>query len=109
MVNSKQLFVLLILVLLTLLLRDLPYLNIVFISRIWLIYVAILLFVILVSIKFRVILLWYVTFALFFIAFVLTLARLPFFAESIGVFIYFLLWAIVIHRLISFVKGRRSL
>lgn len=107
MTNSKQLFILLIFILLTLLLRDLPYLNVALISKIWLIYFAILFFVILSSVKFRVILLWYLTFALFFISFVLTLMPLPFFAESIGILIYFSLWAIVIHKLIGFAKDRR--
>lgn len=107
MINNKQLFALSILILLTLFLRDLPYINIVFISRLWLIYFAILMFVILATIKFRVILLWYVTIALFIGAFVLTLMRLSFFAESIGVLIYFSLWVIIIHRLIGFTKGRQ--
>ena len=107
MINGKQFFVLLILILLTLLLRDLPYLNVVFISRIWLIYFAILFFVILASIKFRVILLWYATFALFLVAFVLTLMRLPFFSESAGILIYFSLWAIVIHVLVAFIKRKK--
>ena len=107
MLSSRQLFVLLILILLTLFFRDLPYVNVVFISSFGLIYFAILMFVILAIIKFRVILLWYLTFALFIIAFVFTLARLPFFAESIGVLIYASLWVIIIHRLIGFTKGRR--
>jgi len=107
MANNKQFLVLLTLVLLTLLLRDLPYLNVIFVSRIWLIYFAILLFVIFAGIKFRVTLLWFVTFVLLCATFALTILRLSFFAESIGVLIYFLLWAIVIHRLIGFVKDRR--
>lgn len=107
MINSKQLFVLLILILVTLLLRDLPYANVVFISKLWLVYFAILIFVILVTIKFRVRVLWYTTIALFVMAFVLTLMRLPFFAESIGVIIYFSLWVIIILRLISFAKERQ--
>lgn len=107
MVNSKQLFVFLILILVTLLLRDLPYVNVVFISRLWLVYFAILMFVILASLKFRVTILWYTTIALFVMSFMLTLMRLPFFAESVGVLIYFFLWIIVIHRLIEFAKDRR--
>ena len=105
--RSKQFFVLLILILLTLLLRDLPYVNVVFISRIWLIYFAILFFVLLAGIKFRVILLWYSTFVLLIAAFVLALMGLPFFSESVGMLIYFSLWAVVIHALIGFAKERR--
>lgn len=95
------------LIVLTLFLRDLPYLNVLFISRIWLIYFAILLFVLLAGIKFRVTIMWIATYLLFGWAFVLTVLRLPFFAEFIGVFIYFLLWAIVFHRLIGFYKDKR--
>lgn len=108
MVSSKKFLMLFILILLTLFLRDLPYLNVTFIGKMWLIYFALLLFIILVSIRFRVMFFWYATFVLFFAAFVLTLLRLPFFAESVGVLIYFLLWAIVIHRLMSFIKGWRQ-
>lgn len=105
MINSKQLFVLLILILLTLFLRDLPYLNVIFISRIWLVYFALLFFVILSLLKFRVIFLWYGIFTLFLIVGMLTIMHLPFFSESIGVLIYFSFWAIVIHKLVSVVKG----
>lgn len=107
MLSGKKLLTLFILILLTLFLRDLPYVNVTFIGKMWLIYFALLLFTILVSIRFRVIFLWYATFVLFFAALILTLLRLPFFAESVGVLIYFLLWAIVIYRLMSFIKGWR--
>lgn len=105
--NSKQLLVPLTLVLLALLLRDSPYLNTIFINRIWFFYFASLLFVFLIVVKFRVVLLWYMTLGLFIIAFILTLMRLDFFAELIGVLIYFSLWAIVFHRLIGFVKDKQ--
>ncbi len=107
MLSNKQIFILLILVMLALLLRDVPYLNILFISRIWLIYFAILLFVLFAGIKFRVTIIWLATYMLFGTAFVLTILRLPFFAEFIGVLIFFLLWTIVIHRLIGFFKDKR--
>src|SRR5574341_2244881 len=104
MLDGKKLLLLFILVVFTLFLRDLPYVNVTFISRMWLIYFALLLFIVLISIKFRVGFLWFAIFLLSTVAFVLTFMRLPFFAESIGILIYFFLWAILIHRLIGFVK-----
>lgn len=106
MLSNKQIFILLILVLLTLFLRDLPYLNVLFISRIWLMYFAILLFVLFAGIKFRATIIWLATYVLLGVAFVLTILQLPFFAEFIGVLIFFLLWAIVVHRLIGFFKDK---
>jgi len=108
MVSNKQLFVLLTLVILTLLLRDSPYMNVLFIGRIWLFYFAILLFLIFIAIKFKVVFLWYGAFILCILAFVFVVLRLPFFAELNGVLIYFALWIIVIHKLIDFVRNKRQ-
>ena len=106
MLSNKQIFILLILVIFALFLRDLPYVNVLFTSRIWVIYFAILLYVLFAGIKFRMTVLWFMTFVLLCATFALTILRLSFFAESIGVLIYFLLWAIVLYRLIGFVKDR---
>ncbi len=108
MISTKQFYFLLTLVLFTLFLRDLPYLNVIFISRMWLVYFALLFFVVLSILKFRVIFLWYGIFILLSIAGMLTIMHLPFFSESIGILIYFSFWTIIIHKFIGFVKGKKE-
>lgn len=107
MMTLKHFFMLTVLILITLLMRDLPYINVVFIGKIWILYLLILLFVVLSSIKFRFALVTYGTVLLFVIVAVLTLLSLIFFAEAIGVLIYFSLWILVIHEIFSFYKEQR--
>lgn len=104
MVTLKHILWLCIFILVTLLLRDLPYVNVVIINKMWIFYLIILLLVGLSSIKFKVSLVTYTTFALFLIAFILTILKLNFFAEGIGILIYFSLWVILIHKMVSFFR-----
>lgn len=104
MITTKHVLWLSILILVTLLMRDLPYVNVIIINKIWIFYLILLLLVGLSSIRFKVSLVTYATFALFFIAFILTLLKLSFFAEAIGVLIYFSLWVILIHKMIAFFR-----
>lgn len=107
MPTVKQLFILSMLILITLFLRDLPYINVVIINKMWILYIVILLLVLLSSIKFRVVVVSYLTGVLFFTAFVLTLLKLNFFAEAIGALVYFFLWILFIHRLITYHREMR--
>lgn len=104
MSSNRQFVLFFIFILLTLFLRDLPYFNVLFINRLWFVYFVLLLFVLFARADFRVTVLWLVTFILFLVAIVLTVIKFLFFAETIGIFIYFLLWMIVIYRLIGFVR-----
>ncbi|OGG24524.1 hypothetical protein A3A79_05060 [Candidatus Gottesmanbacteria bacterium RIFCSPLOWO2_01_FULL_43_11b] len=107
MPTIKQLFGLSIVIVITLLLRDLPYANVIFINKIWLLYLLILLLIILSSMKFKVTLVSYLTGFLFFVAFLLTLLKLTFFAEAIGALIYFSLWIVLVHQIILFYRQSR--
>ena len=102
MISQRRLVWLSIFILLTLLLRDLPYVNVVVINKMWIIYLLILLFIALSSIKFKVSIVLYTTILLFLIAFIWTLLRLNFFADAIGSLIYFSLWIIFIHKSVTF-------
>ena len=104
MVTLKHILWLCIFILVTLLLRDLPYVNVVIINKMWIFYLIILLLVGLSSIKFKVSLVTHTTFALFLIAFILTILKLNFFAEGIGILIYFSLWVILIHKMVTFFR-----
>lgn len=104
MISQKHLVWLSILILLTLLLRDLPYVNVIVIKKMWIFYLLILLFVALSSIKFKVSLVAYATVFMFLVAFILTLLQLNFFADGIGTLIYFSLWIIFIHKTVTFFR-----
>ncbi len=95
---------LVVLVLITLLVRDLPYFNVLVINRIWIVYLLALLLIFLSNIRFHVRYVVYFTLALFVVGLVLTLLRLTFFADGVGVIIYFALWIILIHRIFLYFK-----
>jgi hypothetical protein len=84
-------------ILLTLLIRDLPYINVTIINKIWIIYLLLLLVLALMSIRFRYAHILLCTSILIFTAFVLELLSIVFVADMIGIFIYFLLWIILLH------------
>lgn len=105
MFNNKYLYLVSLLVLFTLLIRDLPYVNVAIIGRMWIIYLFILLVILLTSIKFKYSLFLYATFVLFFAAFVLTILTLGFIADAIGVLIYFSLWVLLVHAILEFMNS----
>ena len=106
MFNNKYLYLISLLILFTLLIRDLPYINVAIIGRIWIIYLLILLVILLTSIKFKYSLFLYATAILFFVAFLLTILTLGFMADAIGVLIYFSLWVLLIHAILEFRNSR---
>ena len=108
MITTKHIFALTLVILVTLLLRDLPYINVIIIGKIWIFYLLILLLFLLSSIRFKFNLVSYVTILLFLVAFVLTLFNLTFFAEAIGILIYFSLWILFINKVILFFTERDS-
>lgn len=100
--SLKHLYILSLAILFSLLLRDLPYMNLIFIDKMWILYLLILLLVFLSSIKFQVTIVSYVTALLFLVSFVLTVLKFTFFAEAIGSLIYFSLWVLLVHKIISY-------
>ncbi len=104
MQKERFLFLLTVLILITLLLRDLPYFNVLIVNRIWIIYLLILLLLILSGMKFKVRHVSYAVLLLFIGAFILALLGLTFFAEGVGAVLYFALWIVFIHGIYSFLK-----
>lgn len=101
MLTPRHIFAFSMLILFTLFLRDLPYINVFVIGKIWIVYLIILLLLLITIIKFNVSIISYVTGALLLASLVLTLLDLSFFAEMIGVFIYFSLWIIFLYKMMS--------
>lgn len=106
MTNDRRPIVALLFIMLILLLRDTPYLNILIINKLWIVYllvVAIIAFFFIPRNK------GYLTIALFvslFLALILILTGITFVAEVIGIILYVLLWLIVLHKVTSFVRER---
>jgi len=95
------------LMLMTLLLRDLPYVNVIVINKMWILYVGMVLLVAFSRIRFKFSIVFYGTVALFVASFILTLLGLTFVAEGIGIFIYFALWILLLHAIGSYVRKSR--
>lgn len=101
MITTRALYLLGLLILFTLLIRDLPYVNVAIINRMWIVYLVILLVTVLSSLKFRYAPVLLVTCALFFIAYILTILSIVFVADAIGILIYFSIWILLIHLIVT--------
>lgn len=89
--KQKKLTLVLFLAILSLILREMPYINIFVVRQLWLFYPFLLFFLIFpLPIKAFILSLVFV----FFAALILTYLKLTYFAELTGVLIYFLLWII---------------
>jgi len=97
MPSGKYVTLIGLLILLTLLLRDVPYFNVIIIGKIWILYLLILLIALMTSLRFRYSMFLPITIILFLLALLFTLISFPFMAEAIGILIYFAFWVIFIH------------
>lgn len=97
-----KIFVFVVLLLVALFLRDVPYLNIVFVPRMYLIYIALFFFLFppktTRTLFFGILLLLFLTIIVTVLQFMLT-------AELLGVILYFVLWVLVLSRIVSYIKS----
>lgn len=101
--EKTKILLILVLLLLSLVFRELPYVNVLVAGKLWIFYGLLLLVLIFVR-KIRNLPLVLLGIFFLFIAFLLTLFNLNFFAEILGLGIYFLLWLAVILKIIDFLK-----
>lgn len=106
MTNDRKLLFAFLFVTLILLLRDTPYLNILVINRLWIVYILVLAIIAFLFIPRREGYLIPVLFFALFLSLILILTGITFVAEVIGIVIYVLLWLIVVHKVIAFVRER---
>lgn len=95
MESNRKIFLFLWVLLVTLLLRDVPYLNVLFINQLWIVYLLMLFIFIFsnVTIYLRHV---FITALLFFaFALVLSLFKFVFLAESVGILVYLFFWIIL--------------
>lgn len=105
MLNSKKLAIFLLIIILSLGLREVPYINIFVVRQLWLVYSLLLFFLffpLLPAHLFKLIILLLMTALLF------ALLKLDYLAEMEGVAIYFLLWLIVGLRIKEFFQKTRG-
>lgn len=92
MENNRKTFLFFWILLITLLLRDVPYINIIFINQLWIVYLLLLIIYIFsnVTIYFKHV--FFTSLFFFVIAMVLSLYRLSFIAEAVGILLYLFFW-----------------
>lgn len=104
MLTGKYVQLIGLLILLTLLLRDVPYFNVLIIGKIWILYLLIFLVIVMAWIRFRYAIFLQGTVILLLVAYVFTIAGIPFLAEAIGILVYFSFWIIFIHAVVMSTK-----
>lgn len=120
MIYNKKTYFFLSLILLILLLRDLPYINILIIDKVWILYVFIFLLLALWNIRIKMRFIIYFSFVILAIALFLSIIQmsrlfegfkivrylqLPSFLEGVGIVIYFFLLIFVIYKIYFFTKS----
>lgn len=120
MIHNKKTYFFLSLILFVLLLRDLPYINILVIDKVWILYVFILLLLALWSIRIKIRFIIYFSFIILVISLFLSIIQmprlfegfkivrylqLPSFLEGVGIVIYFFLLIFVIYKIYFFTKS----
>jgi len=111
--NSIFLFFLLIF----LIFRETPYINLFFVDKIWVFYIALLFLFLLLNFSSRINFLLKVNYlaltlllSIFplFVVLLLTFARLYNFSNMVGIIIYFFLWLAFVLRIVDFLKSEKN-
>ena len=90
--SRRQTTILVLAILLTLFLRDLPYFNVIVIDKMWIVYLLLFLLILVSFIHMKITTFYYIIVFVFSMVLVMTLLSLRFFAESGGIILYFSLW-----------------
>ena len=91
---GNQVTILVLAILFTLLLRDLPYFNVIVISKMWIVYLFLFLVILLSRIRVKIATFYIIIMLLYGVALVSSLFILKFFSESIGIILYISLWIV---------------
>lgn len=101
---SKRFYIFFLFLVATLFLRDVPYVNVFIINKIWIIYILLFMVFILPPISQKHLLM--MLFMLLPLALIFTLFKLIIASEIIGVLIYVMLIGVVVYRFFSLLKER---
>lgn len=100
MEHNRKMFFFIWILLITLLLRDIPYINVLFINHLWIVYLLILFFFLFSNVRISLRHVLYATLLFFAGAFTLSLFRFVFMAEAVGILLYFFFWIIFVLKLL---------
>lgn len=104
--NDRRLIIAFLFIILILLLRDAPYINVLIINKLWIAYILLILVITFFFIPRKESYLWGTLFFLPFIALIFTLTGITIGAEVVGVIFYSILWFTVLFKIISFVQEK---
>lgn len=107
MTDDRRLILAFLFITLILLLRDTPYLNVLIIDKLWIVYVLVVAIIAFFFIPRKEGYLITALFFFLFLALILILTGITFAAEVIGIIIYILLWFIVIQKIIYLVRSEK--
>ena len=92
--SGKQASFLVLVILFTLLLRDLPYFNVIVIGKMWIVYLLLFLALFLSRVRMKITTFYGIIMLLFGLALAFSIFALKFFSETIGIILYFSLWIV---------------
>ncbi|EKD65342.1 MAG: hypothetical protein ACD_50C00116G0007 [uncultured bacterium] len=107
MIDHKKLVLFFSISVVLLFLRDTPYLNVLIIEKLWLIYLLLLFWIFSNFIPKRTGIFFFAAVVLFLIALIFSLLKIEIVAEAIGIVIYVLLWLIVLQKIVYLVRSEK--
>lgn len=105
MISQKKLVLFFLFSTVLLLLRDIPYLNVLIIEKLWLIYLLLLFWILSYFIPKKVDIFFFAVFSLLFIALLFSFLKITIIPEAVGIIIYALLWLIIVQSIIQLVRS----
>lgn len=106
MVNNRKVLAFFLFITFLLLLRDIPYFNVLIINKLWIVYIFVIAIIALFFVSRKKIYLGVAFFFLLFLALILTLAGVIVGADAIGIVIYILVWLVVIQKIFALIREK---
>ena len=106
--KDRRIIIAFLFIIIILLLRDAPYINVFVIDKLWVVYILLILGAVFSLIPRKESYLWGVLFFLPLIPLIFTLVKIPIAAEFIGVVFYSILWFAVLIKIVSFVREKNN-
>lgn len=108
MITQKKLIIFFLFSTVLLLLRDTPYLNVLIIERLWIIYLILLIWIISHFFPRRSGIFFLGVFSLLFVSLMFSFTSIAIVPEVIGIIIYVLLWLIVLQKIVTLYLTRKK-
>lgn len=104
--NDRRLIIAFLFIIFTLLLRDAPYLNVLIINKLWIVYLLLISLIVFSFVPRKKIYLWATLFFFPFIALIFALTKITIAGEVVGVIFYSSLWFIAVYKIFSFMREK---